>query len=169
VKNAELAHESIPNVLAGFVSPVHDDYPKKGLIPSLDRLAMAERALASSSWISVSSWEANQSSWSRTLNVLRKHRELLEQHCQKRIRVVLLMGADVVASLVSPRVWIPEHVEEILSEFGIVCIERAGGSSLNDLIESHQVFSKNKVTWCDIFGIILVVGKHLRCSSQDLD
>lgn len=49
-------------VVGGFLSPSHDDYVMGKLgneaIPAVHRLAMIERALASSDWISAEPWEA---------------------------------------------------------------------------------------------------------------
>ena len=44
-------------VVGGVISPTHDTYKKKSLIPAEHRLEMARRATACSDWIRVSDWE----------------------------------------------------------------------------------------------------------------
>jgi nicotinic acid mononucleotide adenylyltransferase len=46
----------------GIISPVHDAYGKAGLAKAAHRLAMCERAVERSPWVSVSRWVCAQSS-----------------------------------------------------------------------------------------------------------
>ena len=57
-------------VIGGILSPVNDKYGKKTLIPAVHRLALCDRALADSSWIRLSGWEANEADWTPTALVL---------------------------------------------------------------------------------------------------
>ena len=57
-------------VIGGILSPVSDKYGKKTLIPAVHRLALCDRALADSSWIRLSRWEANEPDWTPTALVL---------------------------------------------------------------------------------------------------
>lgn len=61
-------------VFAGIVSPVHDGYAKRYLLPAGDRIVMSQGAVASSRWIVVDPWEATQPVYSLTAPVL-KHVE----------------------------------------------------------------------------------------------
>ena len=54
------------DVIAGYISPVHDSYGKKGLINSKHRLEMCRRAVESSEWLLVDDWEIKQSEWQTT-------------------------------------------------------------------------------------------------------
>lgn len=56
-----------------MVSPVHDAYGKKELVPSTYRCEMLRLALKTSDWIRVSDWECSQETWSRTRQVLQYH------------------------------------------------------------------------------------------------
>lgn len=60
-------------VIGGIVSPVHEAYGKKELIPGTYRCEMLKLALKSSDWIQISDWECSQETWSRTRRVLQYH------------------------------------------------------------------------------------------------
>ncbi|KFO08828.1 Nicotinamide mononucleotide adenylyltransferase 3, partial [Balearica regulorum gibbericeps] len=58
-------------VIEGIMSPVNDDYGKKGLVSARHRIAMAKLALETSDWIRVDPWETEQETWTETVKVLR--------------------------------------------------------------------------------------------------
>ncbi|XP_074860753.1 nicotinamide/nicotinic acid mononucleotide adenylyltransferase 3 isoform X2 [Carettochelys insculpta] len=60
-------------VIEGIISPVSDNYGKKGLVSARHRIAMAQLALETSDWIRVDPWESEQEKWTETVNVLRHH------------------------------------------------------------------------------------------------
>ena len=49
-----------------MLSPVHDAYDKRDLLPGAHRVAMCRLATKSSDWITVSDWEVRQPGWTRT-------------------------------------------------------------------------------------------------------
>jgi len=122
------------HVVGGFISPVSDKYSKKGLISASHRLPMCEAAAAGSKWISVDTWEARQSDYIPTLHVL----EYLAQQLGEGITPLLLCGGDLVESFNAPGVWKPEHVEEILRKFGVLCLERST-ADLKAVIKANHV------------------------------
>lgn len=63
-------HRPDLDIIAGVLSPVHDDYKKQGLARAQDRLAMTRLAVQSSDWLCVDDWECRASGWSRTAVVL---------------------------------------------------------------------------------------------------
>ncbi|XP_066477256.1 nicotinamide/nicotinic acid mononucleotide adenylyltransferase 3 isoform X3 [Tiliqua scincoides] len=68
-------------LIGGIISPVSDNYGKRGLVASKHRIEMARLALETSEWIRVDSWESEQEQWSETVMVLRHHyKELLKSH-----------------------------------------------------------------------------------------
>jgi nicotinamide mononucleotide adenylyltransferase len=148
----EIARDYLENetrqfrVIGGFLSPVHDDYGKKELLPSEHRVKMCELAVQSSNWIDVSKWEVNQASWVRSLFVLREHKRTLCEEGLENVKVFLLIGADVLESFIIPGIWIPEQLHEILSDFGVVCIERKGTKDLEKLIYEHSLLLQHKVS-----------------------
>jgi nicotinic acid mononucleotide adenylyltransferase len=72
---AELARDYLHRttaleVVGGVLSPVHDAYGKRDLLPGTHRVAMCQCAVRASDWITVSDWEVQQSGWTRTRQVL---------------------------------------------------------------------------------------------------
>ncbi|MBN3285387.1 NMNA1 adenylyltransferase, partial [Polyodon spathula] len=57
-------------VIEGIISPVSDEYGKKGLVSARHRVAMSRLALETSNWIRVDPWESQQQHWSETVEVL---------------------------------------------------------------------------------------------------
>ncbi|KFQ93390.1 Nicotinamide mononucleotide adenylyltransferase 3, partial [Nipponia nippon] len=62
-------------VIEGIISPVNDDYRKKGLVSARHRIAMAKLALETSDWIRVDPWESEQETWMETVKVLRRYND----------------------------------------------------------------------------------------------
>lgn len=60
-------------VKGGFISPVHDSYPKDTLISIKHRVLMLKLTLESSDWLHLSTWESEQKSWTETFEVLQHH------------------------------------------------------------------------------------------------
>ncbi|NWH62888.1 NMNA3 adenylyltransferase, partial [Geococcyx californianus] len=149
-------------VIEGIVSPVNDDYRKKGLVSARHRIAMAKLALETSDWVRVDPWESEQKTWTETVKVLRHHYSeslrLLEskkefmknkwpierstedslsyQHSVLP-ELKLLCGADFLQTFKTPNLWKEEHIKEILEKFGLVCISRAGSDPAQYINESH--------------------------------
>ena len=100
------------DVIGGFLSPVHDSYGKKSLIPQHHRERMCELAVQSSAWLSVQQWEMRQKGWTPTAETLCKYQEALNKAhlTEQSIRVKFLCGADVVESTLIPNLWSPADV-----------------------------------------------------------
>jgi len=125
-------------VVGGFVCPVHPAYGKKGLAPPEDRVEMVRRSLASSDWVSVEDWEVKQGEWTRTrLSLDRMQAEVNKVSGGRETGVMLLCGADILDSMVTPGVWMEKDLRGILSR-GIVCIKRSG-SDPEKLIQENDV------------------------------
>ncbi|XP_030312360.1 nicotinamide/nicotinic acid mononucleotide adenylyltransferase 3 [Calypte anna] len=148
-------------VIEGIVSPVNDDYGKKGLVSAGHRIAMAKLALETSDWIRVDPWESEQETWTETVKVLRHHynealrlfwskKELMEnkrsterstggslsyQHSVLP-ELKLLCGADFLQTFRTPNLWKEEHIKEIVEKFGLVCVSRAGSDPAQYIRES---------------------------------
>ena len=105
------------DIIGGFVSPVHEAYGKKGLAPMPDRIEMVKRALDSSDWVSCDEWETKQKDWTRTrLSLDRMHSEVNKGNTSGRdIKVMLLCGADILDSMVTPGVWTESDLHVLLS------------------------------------------------------
>lgn len=117
-------------VIGGFLSPVHDAYGKSSLIAQHHRQSMCEAAVASSSWLSVQSWEMRQRGWTTTAETLCKYQSALNRahltDSDSPIRVKMLCGADLIESTLVPGLWAMEDLELIFGTFGVVVIERVG-------------------------------------------
>nr|XP_009672387.1 PREDICTED: nicotinamide mononucleotide adenylyltransferase 3 isoform X1 [Struthio camelus australis] len=155
-------------VIEGIMSPVNDDYRKKGLVSAKHRIAMAKLALETSDWIRVDPWESEQETWTETVKVLRHHYNESLRSFQSRKEFMtnkrpiqrppedslssqhtvlpelkLLCGADILQTFKTPNLWKEEHIKEIVEKFGLVCISRAGSDpgqyiSESDLLTKFQ-------------------------------
>ncbi|KAF1436863.1 NMNA3 adenylyltransferase, partial [Pygoscelis papua] len=148
-------------VIEGIMSPVNDDYRKKGLVSARHRIAMAKLALETSDWIRVDPWESEQETWTETVKVLRHHYSeslgLLQskKEFMKKKRPIerstedslsyqhsalpelkLLCGADFLQTINTPNLWKEEHIKEIVEKFGLVCVSRAGSDPARYINES---------------------------------
>jgi len=125
-------------VVGGFVCPVHPAYGKKGLAPPEDRVEMVRLALESSDWVNVEDWEVKQKEWTRTrLSLDRMQVEVNKVSGGREVKVMLLCGADILDSMVTPGVWTETDLKELLSR-GIVCIKRSG-SDPEKLIQENDL------------------------------
>eukprot|EP00076_Gallus_gallus_P043678 XP_025009216.1 nicotinamide/nicotinic acid mononucleotide adenylyltransferase 3 isoform X2 [Gallus gallus] len=149
-------------VIEGIMSPVSDDYRKKGLVSARHRIAMAKLALETSDWIRVDPWETEQASWTETVKVLRHHYNESVRLLQSRKEIMksiqpterstenslssqysvlpelkLLCGADFLQTFQTPNLWKKEHLQEIVEQFGLVCISRAGSDPAQYINESE--------------------------------
>lgn len=119
-------------VIGGIVSPVHDAYGKKNLVPQIHRLAMTKLALESSNWIRTSDWECQQEGWTRTRTTLQHHQNYLNsiirdlngvnstnlpswlpnnvKQLKDPVKVKLLCGADLLESFATPGLWDTDDV-----------------------------------------------------------
>lgn len=146
----ELARDALLSdgyaVLGGYMSPVNDAYAKKGLATAEHRINLCQLASEDSSFIMVDPWEAKQSSYQRTLVVLKRVESSLRASRLvnvESLRVMLLCGADLLESFVNPGVWIPDQVKAICQDYGIVCISR-GGMDIAKLIFENDILFENK-------------------------
>ncbi|XP_042734225.1 nicotinamide/nicotinic acid mononucleotide adenylyltransferase 3 isoform X2 [Lagopus muta] len=149
-------------VIEGIMSPVNDAYGKKGLVSARHRIAMAKLALETSDWIRVDPWETEQESWTETVKVLRHHYNesvrllqskkefvknkqpterstgnFISSQCSVTPELKLLCGADFLHTFQTPNLWKKEHIQEILEQFGLVCISRAGSDPAQYINESE--------------------------------
>lgn len=136
-------------VLEGLLSPVADSFNKPNLASAHHRLAMVEAATSHSNWLRADGWECRQKSWSRTALVLRHHLQEARRKLQDDVRLVLVVGGDVVESFTrvlpsGENLWHPSDVREIITKFGLIVIRREGAdpfralqsiSSLRDVID----------------------------------
>jgi nicotinamide mononucleotide adenylyltransferase len=132
-------------VIGGIVSPVHDGYGKASLVSAEHRKQMCELATADSPWIAVSDWELRRDGWTPTCEVLDAYQAALDAsglyHQDGGVRVKLMMGTDVLESMLVPGLWAPQHLERILGSYGVVVTERVG-SDTKGLIEMTPLLKR---------------------------
>ncbi|KAF8505243.1 nicotinamide mononucleotide adenylyl transferase [Hysterangium stoloniferum] len=123
-------------VVGGYLSPVSDRYVKPGLLSSSHRVNMCTLATEeTSSWLMVDPWEAFQSEYQRTavvldhfdyeINTLRGGVTTPEGE-RRNVRVMLLAGSDLIATMSEPGVWSADDLDHILGRYGTFIVERAG-------------------------------------------
>ncbi|XP_024387343.1 uncharacterized protein [Physcomitrium patens] len=146
-------------VLGGYMSPVNDQYHKKGLAPAEHRIRMCQLAVADSPIIMVDPWEAKQSSSQRTITVLARIETAINSNnlvSDEKARVMLLCGTDLLESLITPGVWIPDQVRALLQDYGIVCINQSGKDARRLVFEDDVLYSNRRQ--------ILVVDENIKNS-----
>eukprot|EP00794_Sanderia_malayensis_P005620 gene5620-6311_t len=140
------------DVVSGIISPVHDKYGKKGLLPVNHRIDMIKLATSTSDWIKLDDWESKQDGWTRTRLVLDHAKEQIANGVApynllhpngSTVKVKLLCGADLLESFNKPNIWSKEDITAIVGQYGLCCITRNGydGESVvsgTECIKQHE-------------------------------
>ncbi|CAF2429074.1 unnamed protein product [Rotaria sp. Silwood2] len=129
-------------VVEGIISPVSDSYGKPGLAKVNHRIEMLQAAISNDPWLRIDTWEAEQTSWTRTKIVLDHHYEVIKKRYGENTELRLLSGADVARSMLDPKIWIPKDIDDIMTKYGLACITRLsapepgqGGATVPDVKE----------------------------------
>lgn len=77
---------------------------------------MLELALANNEWVQLNSWEADQTGWTPTLEVLRHHRDVIRKLYGSNVQLMFLCGGDLVESFQRPGVWEEDHVRNLIGK-----------------------------------------------------
>ena len=130
------------HVIGQYMSPVSDAYQKKGLATSEHRVAMCELAVNSTA-IMVDPWEANQTKYTPTKLVLDHFESELVKVLGKRPHIYLICGSDLLNSFNTPGLWAEDDMNDILENYGIVCLQRNGADNkkiveTNAIMKSHS-------------------------------
>ncbi len=148
-------------VVASYLSPVSDAYKKTDLASAPDRLRMCELA-AEGTDIMVDSWEAEQVDaatgepvYTTTVDVMRHiDREIngdsdsassdssSPQGEEARIRVALLIGADVAVTMGDLQVWPREDLDVIVGHYGVFVVERPMHANRASALEPLKGYDK---------------------------
>ncbi|UJR38129.1 hypothetical protein I4U23_030808 [Adineta vaga] len=138
-------------VLEGIISPVSDNYGKSTLIKVNYRIEMLKAAIQNDKWIRLDTWEAEQTTWTRTKLVLDYHHEQIKQKYGENTGLRYLSGADVVRTMLNAKVWLPQDIDDIMTNYGVACITRLsapetgqGGATIPDVKEGMpDLWKKN--------------------------
>lgn len=138
-------------ILGGYLSPVGDAYKKAGLASSVHRLRMCEVAVEHGSWIMVDPWEATQTEYIPTAQVLDHFDHEINDvlggaerpdGSRMRVRIALLAGADLIQTMSTPGVWSEADLDHILGRFGTFIVERTG-TDIDDALANLQPYKDN--------------------------
>ncbi|KAI0785858.1 hypothetical protein C8Q75DRAFT_735341 [Abortiporus biennis] len=137
-------HNTDFEIVGGYLSPVSDQYKKPGLLAAAHRVHMCNLAAEqTSNWLMVDPWEAFQS-YQRTAVVLDHFDYEINTRLggvttadgeQRHVRVMLLAGSDLIATMSEPGVWSEPDLDHILGRYGVLIIERAG-ADMDQAIDS---------------------------------
>ena len=102
-----------------------------------------------STWLMVDPWEAFQS-YQRTAVVLDHFQHEIKRlgpvttadGVAKDVRIMLLAGSDLIATMSEPGVWSEPDLDHILGRYGVMIIERAG-ADMDQAIESLSRWRTN--------------------------
>lgn len=149
------------DVINGYISPVNQEYGKKGLIRPEDRLLMCHLGVITSDWINVTFWEINQ--LPKQMKMLRE-----EYNCDpsfkgvptaaviKYIRdwtglpVGFVCGADLFISFEKKEWWTDSEIELIVGDYLFV-VERDDSTEkvLKEIITKRPILETliHKITF----------------------
>ncbi|KAK7691340.1 hypothetical protein QCA50_004734 [Cerrena zonata] len=146
-------HNTNYEVVGGYLSPVSDQYKKAGLLAAQHRLTMCNLAAEqTSNWLMVDPWEAVQD-YQRTAVVLDHFEHEVNTRLggvttvegeQRPVRIMLLAGSDLIATMSEPGVWSENDLDHILGRYGTMIIERAG-ADMTQAIDSLARWRNNIV------------------------
>jgi len=143
------------DVLGGIISPVHDAYQKKDLISAQHRIKMAELAVQKYDFVKCSKWEAEQSQWIRTRQVLDEYSNQLAEMAktgsgpnwlpniklddkEELPQIFLVCGGDLIETFSVPGLWQETDITAIVRDYGLVVITREG-SNPEKYVYDHDI------------------------------
>jgi nicotinamide mononucleotide adenylyltransferase len=65
-----------------------------------------------------------------------------EDGTRKKVKIVLLAGADLIQTLSTPDLWAPKDIDHILGTYGVFVLERTG-TELDSALASLRAYEKN--------------------------
>jgi nicotinamide mononucleotide adenylyltransferase len=138
-------------IVGGYLSPVSDMYKKPGLLSATHRVNMCTLAAEQTSpWLMVDSWEAFQSYQCTAVVLDHFDYEIntvlggvqTEEGEHRDVRVLLLAGSDLIATMSEPGVWDESDLDHILGRYGTFIVERAG-ADMDQAIEHLARWRRN--------------------------
>jgi nicotinamide mononucleotide adenylyltransferase len=110
-------------------------------------------ASQTSNWLMIDPWEAMQSHYVPTAQVLDHFEEELNRELGPGVesadgteylkpRVAVLAGADLIQTMSTPGLWDSEDLDHILGKFGVFIVERSG-TDMDSALSSLQQWKDN--------------------------
>ncbi|KAL7797610.1 hypothetical protein V8C37DRAFT_282158 [Trichoderma ceciliae] len=146
-------------IVGNYMSPCSDAYQKASLAPAHDRIQMCSLAVDTDSkatitidpWETVRVDESGKPLYSPTVDVLRHfdHEvnnvlggiETLDGTFTSA-RVMLLIGADLAATMADPKIWDPSDIDVLLGYYGAFVVERPSQCRTQDAIAPLKRYDK---------------------------
>ena len=103
-----------------------------------------------STWLSVDPWEAVQSEYMPTAQVLDHFQYEINEVLggartsdgTRPMKIMLLAGADLIQTFSTPGVWSSDDLDHILGRFGTFIVERTG-TDIDDAVANLQKYKDN--------------------------
>jgi nicotinamide mononucleotide adenylyltransferase len=142
-------------VIGGFLSPVSNQYEKRGILQGLHRYEMCARALNNNPWISIDTNELLNKKYLYTYESLKLFRyHAIKAIKNDQIKIILVAGTDLIETFFVPGCWALEDIRGIINEFGIVVVQRDGvtfDSILKDKMKQGVEVNNSLENSSDIF------------------
>ncbi|KAL7936750.1 hypothetical protein V8C35DRAFT_320979 [Trichoderma chlorosporum] len=145
-------------IVGNYMSPCSDAYQKASLAPAHHRIQMCSLAVDTDSkaTITIDPWEtvrvddAGKPLYSPTVDVLRHFDHEINNVLGGietldgtliPARVMMLIGADLAATMADPKIWDPADIDVLLGHYGAFVVERPAQCSIQDAIEPLEKFN----------------------------
>lgn len=142
-------------VLAAFLSPVHDAYGKASLIPQEHRVEMCRLATEDFSWMGVTTLETAQCGWTETRLVFDLFQKCVDLKFARNaddlplsgggfdVKLVFCMGSDVFLGWKNATWWSFEDIEMYLTKYRVaVLLREEDEEDVRFLLRTHPVVSR---------------------------
>ncbi|KAL6699985.1 hypothetical protein J3F84DRAFT_362318 [Trichoderma pleuroticola] len=145
-------------IVGNYMSPCSDAYQKSSLAPAHHRIQMCSLAVDTDSkatitidpWETVRVDESGKPLYSPTVDVLRHFDHEINNVLGgietldgtfTTARIMLLIGADLAATMADPKLWDPADIEVLLGYYGAFVVERPAQCRTQDAIEPLEKYN----------------------------
>lgn len=145
-------------IVGNYMSPCSDAYQKSSLAPAHHRIQMCSLAVDTDTnvtitidpWETVRVDESGKPLYSPTVDVLRHFDHEINNVLGgietldgtfTTARIMLLIGADLAATMADPRLWDPADIEVLLGYYGAFVVERPAQCRTQDAIEPLEKYN----------------------------
>ncbi|KAL7949019.1 hypothetical protein V8C42DRAFT_312994 [Trichoderma barbatum] len=145
-------------IVGNYMSPCSDAYQKTSLAPAHHRIQMCSLAVDTDSkatitidpWETVRLDESGKPLYSPTVDVLRHFDHEINNVLGgietldgtfTTAQVMLLIGADLAATMADPKIWDPVDIEVLLGHYGAFVVERPAQCKTQDAIEPLEKYN----------------------------
>lgn len=147
-------------IVGNYMSPCSDAYQKASLAPAHHRIQMCSLAVDTDSkatitidpWETVRTDDSGKPLYSPTVDVLRHFDHEINnvlggiETVDGRFtsaRIMLLIGADLAATMSDPKIWDPADIDVLLGHYGAFVVERPAQCNIEDAIRPLEKYKHN--------------------------